>query len=234
MPRPPSWARAGSAPMALVHEELVVGTAGRRGARPTRRWSRWPATSPAGSAGSGSSRRTARWSWTCAGRQISHGRACCTGCALLGVPWGSPIEGRGAAGTFRETWQLRWEPELAVRLVERSALRHDGRSGGRRLRRSTAARRAVGLAELTRLVEGCLLADLPAGPRRRHATCWPSRAAVHADVPQLMDALGPLARARRYGDVRGTDVAALDAVLRGMVVRVARRPAARLHRARRR
>jgi hypothetical protein len=35
-----------------------------------------------------------------------------------------------------------------------------------------------------------------------------------------MDALGPLARARRYGDVRGTDVTALDAVLRGLVVRV--------------
>ena len=48
-----------------------------------------------------------------------------------------------------------------------------------------------------------------------------ARAAVHADVPQLMDALGPLARARRYGDVRGTDGGALDTVLAGLVVRVA-------------
>ena len=35
----------------------------------------------------------------------------------LGVPWGSVEEGRGTSGTFRETWSLRWEPELAVAAV---------------------------------------------------------------------------------------------------------------------
>ena len=54
---------------------------------------------------------------------------------LLEVPWGQLVEGRGAAGTFRETWRLRWEPELAVRLVERSALRHHGRGRRGGLRR---------------------------------------------------------------------------------------------------
>ena len=38
----------------------------------------------------------------------------------LGVPWGVPEEGRGSSGTFRETWRVAWEPELSVRLVERS------------------------------------------------------------------------------------------------------------------
>jgi hypothetical protein len=138
---------------------------------------------------------------------------------LLEVPWGQLVEGRGAAGTFRETWRLRWEPEMAVRLVERSAY-------GTTVEVAAAAyavQRAggeAGLAELTRAVEGCLLADLPAALEPLMASLS-TRAAAHADVPQLMDALGPLARARRYGDVRGTDGGALDTVVDGLVVRVA-------------
>ena len=89
--------------------------------------------------------------------------------------------------------------------------------------------RTAGLAELTRAVEGCLLADLPAALEPLMASLS-ARAAVHADVPQLMDALGPLARARRYGDVRGTDGRALDTVLAGLVVRVAAGLPSRVHR----
>ena len=58
------------------------------------------------------------------------------------------------------------------------------------------------------------------------------RAAVHADVPQLMDALGPMARARRYGDVRGTDTVALESALRRHGDAGERRPEARVHGAR--
>ncbi len=221
----------GSAPMALVHEELVVGT---RSVPypPTRRWCRWRATWPSGSAGSGSSRRTAtleldlRRAGGLARSHLLHRLA------LLEVPWGMPLEGRGAAGTFRETWRLRWEPELSVRLVERSAY-------GTTVEAAAAAyvvhlaKGEVGLADLTRLVEGCLLADLPAALGGAHAGLA-DRAAVHADVPQLMDALGPLARARRYGDVRGTDVGALDTVLARPRRADRLRPRSRLHRPRRR
>ena len=30
----------------------------------------------------------------------------------------SPLARRGSTGTFRETWRLRWEPELSVRVAE--------------------------------------------------------------------------------------------------------------------
>jgi hypothetical protein len=46
------------------------------------------------------------------------------------------------------------------------------------------------------------------------------RAAHDPDVGQLMAALGPLAHAQRYGDVRATDVSALRTVFDGLVVRV--------------
>ena len=110
----------GSAPMALVHEELIVGTtvgsvpddtpmvplardlaASQRRLRlkPEDRTLELDLRRPGGLARSHLLHRL----------------------ALLDVPWGIPLEGRGAAGTFRETWRLRWEPELSVRLVERSA-----------------------------------------------------------------------------------------------------------------
>ncbi len=138
--------------------------------------------------------------------------------ALLDVPWGTWVEGRGTVGTFRESWRLRWEPELAVRLVERSAY-------GTTVELAAsaavvqAASAATSLPELTRAVEGCLLADLP-DALGAVMTTVAERAAVHADVGQLMDALEPLARSRRYGDVRGTDVAQLDSVIEGLVMRV--------------
>ena len=46
------------------------------------------------------------------------------------------------------------------------------------------------------------------------------RAALDADVVHLMDALPPLARAHRYGDVRGTDTTALRQVAEVLVVRI--------------
>jgi len=207
----------GSAPMALVHEELVVGTAVGSVpddtpmvplARDLTAWQRRLRLKPEDRTLELDLRRAG-------GLARSH---LLHRLALLDVPWGMPLEGRGAAGTFRETWQLRWEPELSVRLVERSAF-------GTTVEAAATAYVAhlaegeVGLADLTRLVEGCLLADLPVALGDVMGVLA-GRAAVHAEVAQLMDALGPLARARRYGDVRGTDVAALDTVLRGLVVRV--------------
>jgi hypothetical protein len=39
---------------------------------------------------------------------------------LLGIDWGSAPPTQRNRGTFRESWQLQWEPELAVRIIEAS------------------------------------------------------------------------------------------------------------------
>ena len=95
----------------------------------------------------------------------------------LGVPWGRLEEGRGSSGTFRETWQLAWEPELAVRLVERAGTAPRSRPRRRRARR--AGRRGDAAGRATAAVELALLADLPdarhAGGARRSAGSPPAR-----------------------------------------------------------
>ncbi|MEV6736017.1 DUF5682 family protein [Streptomyces sp. NPDC051104] len=137
---------------------------------------------------------------------------------LLGIGWGEPAASRGSTGTFRETWRLRWEPELAVRVAEA------GVWGTTVLAAATAraeadATAARALADVTALAERCLLAELPAAlPVVMRVLA--DRAALDADVGHLAQALPALVRSLRYGDVRGTDTRALADVAAGLAERV--------------
>ena len=136
----------------------------------------------------------------------------------LGIGWGVPVEGRGSSGTFRETWELRWEPELSVRLVERAGYGTtlETAATARLVERAAAA---SGIAELVGVVEQALFAELPAAVEPAVARLA-RVAATDPDVGQLLDAMPALASALRYGDVRGTDAAALRQVVDGIVVRI--------------
>ncbi|MFI6618545.1 DUF5682 family protein [Streptomyces sp. NPDC050528] len=137
---------------------------------------------------------------------------------LLRIEWGEPTASRGSTGTFRETWRLRWEPELAVRVAEA------GVWGTAVLAATTAKAEAdaVGaqsLADVTALAEQCLLAELPdALPVVMKVLA--DRAALDTDVGHLAQALPALVRSLRYGDVRGTDTRALTEVAAGLAERV--------------
>ncbi|MET8244803.1 DUF5682 family protein [Streptomyces sp. NPDC005202] len=137
---------------------------------------------------------------------------------LLGIGWGEPAASRGSTGTFRETWRLRWEPELSVRVAEA------GVWGTTVLAAATAkaesdALAAQTLAEVTALAERCLLAELPDA---LHVVMrvLADRAALDADVGHLAQALPALVRSLRYGDVRGTDTQALAEVAAGLAERI--------------
>ena len=137
---------------------------------------------------------------------------------LLGLRWIVPAESSvQSQGTFRETWQSRWEPEYSVAIVEASVW-------GTTVESAASARVDKIIAEgslvaLTETVERCLLADLPGALDRLLATLA-DKAALDADVVHLMDALPALARAQRYGDVRQTDTRALRKVSEVLVVRI--------------
>ncbi|WP_128802731.1 MULTISPECIES: DUF5682 family protein [unclassified Streptomyces] len=137
---------------------------------------------------------------------------------LLGIGWGEPAVSRGSTGTFRETWRLRWEPELSVRVAEA------GVWGTTVFAAATAkaeadALGAQALAEVTGLAERCLLAELPdALPVVMRILA--DRAALDTDVGHLAQALPALVRSLRYGDVRGTDTGALAGVATGLAERV--------------
>jgi len=138
---------------------------------------------------------------------------------LLDVPWGAPQRSQAKnIGTFRETWQLTWRPELDLALIEASMWGSTVTAAAVARARSAAAG-APGLGGLTALAERCLLADLgDALPEVLAAVR--DRAALESDVTHLMAALPALVRAARYGDVRGTDPARLSEVAVEMITRI--------------
>ncbi|MCX2184423.1 hypothetical protein KV205_28400 [Streptomyces sp. SKN60] len=137
---------------------------------------------------------------------------------LLGVTWGGPVAGRGSTGTFRESWRLRWEPELHVQVAEAGVWGTTVEAAATARAESQAAA-ASDLAAITSLAERCLLAGLTdALPGVLHALA--DRAALDTDVAHLAQALPALARALRYGDVRATDTTALREVAAGLAERI--------------
>jgi hypothetical protein len=137
---------------------------------------------------------------------------------LLGIAWGEPTASRGSTGTFRETWRLRWEPELSVRVAEAGVWGTTVLSAATGKAEADAVA-AHALADVTALAERCLLAELPdALPVVMRVLA--DRAALDADVGHLAQALPALVRSLRYGDVRGTDTHALTDVAVGLAERI--------------
>ena len=137
---------------------------------------------------------------------------------LLGIPWGELCHSRGSTGTFRETWRLCWEPELSVRVAEAGIWGTTVRAAAT-AKAASEASEAAALAEVTALAEHCLLAELP-DALMVVMRALSDRAALDADVGHLAQALPALVRSVRYGDVRGTDAAALREVATGLAERV--------------
>ncbi|WP_043631143.1 DUF5682 family protein [Nonomuraea candida] len=164
---------------------------------------------------------------------------------LLGVGWGTPGQARGK-GTFREAWTLQWRPEHDLALIEHAALGTTVATAATQRARDLAGASSltpglpgapapgpasvpappgaagagtVTLADLTALVEQCLLADLPEALPEVLAALS-AKAALDTDVTHLMAALPAMVRAHRYGDVRGTSADGLAVIVRSMLERI--------------
>ncbi|RDI53138.1 DUF5682 family protein [Nocardia mexicana] len=139
---------------------------------------------------------------------------------LLGIDWGTPAVGEVRnTGTFRETWTLQWEPELSVAVIEASRWGTTIRTAAEAKLLDTASAPGSSVADLSGALERALLADL-GGAVGGLVARLESAAALDHDVTHLLAALPGLVRTLRYGDVRGTDVAALAHVADGLLVRI--------------
>ncbi|MFI7447629.1 DUF5682 family protein [Nonomuraea sp. NPDC049714] len=168
---------------------------------------------------------------------------------LLGVDWGVPGVSRGKGTfreTWTLRWQPEFDLELIERaalgttvsgaatqqardlasgaVAPPTAGQPDGGGapqgpGGSAPGGSVGAGPVGSLADLTALVERCLLADLPEALPEVLAALS-ARAALDTDVTRLMAALPAMVRAHRYGDVRGTSAEGLEVIVHSMVDRI--------------
>lgn len=136
---------------------------------------------------------------------------------LLDIPWGTGRREGGGKGTFHELWQLQWEPKFVINIIHASSWGNTLLEAAERRTADLASR--ADLAELVRLVDASLLADL-GGIIGRLAEAVSARAALSTDTVELLSALPELVRLARYGDVRGTDTGMVLTLVEGMVPRV--------------
>lgn len=137
--------------------------------------------------------------------------------ALLDLPWGQPLTDAGRKGSFREDWELEWQPEFSLRLIEAGVW-------GPTLAEAAAActlHRAEQsrLEALIQLLDSVLLAQLPQTVPTLMQRLQ-NLAALTSDVLQLLRALPPLGRLLRYGSVRQFDDGLLHQMLDGLLARV--------------
>jgi hypothetical protein len=137
---------------------------------------------------------------------------------ILGIPWGVLEEVRGKTGTFHELWRLKWQPEFALGVIEAGVWGNTVQEAAAALAQHRAAT-APDLPALVTLLDHILLAELPQAAERL-AQRLANVAAIATDIGHLMDAVPPLARVARYGNVRQTDAAMIASVLDGLVIRI--------------
>lgn len=139
---------------------------------------------------------------------------------LLDIPWAQLADNRvRSKGTFRESWNVRWTPELAIRVIERSiwgATVETAAAEYVRHQSETAAR----LSDIMKLVDAVMLAEL-ASVTQAVLRRLDELASLTHDIGELMAAVPPLVETVRYGNVRKTDVSLVAPVLEGAVVRIA-------------
>ncbi len=136
---------------------------------------------------------------------------------LLGIRWGQLQQSGGRASTFHEVWQVEWKPEFAVAIIEANVW-------GNTVEAAAVARvvhdadQAPALPQITELLDASVLAGLERAIEPLLARIQ-GQSAVASDVRHLMDAVLPLARVARYGDVRGTQAGQVVPILVGMFER---------------
>jgi hypothetical protein len=137
---------------------------------------------------------------------------------LLNIEWGKPQRVSQRTSTFHELWKLQWQVEFVVKLIEANVWGNTLENAATSFIRHRADTTET-LPELTELLDRVMLAELP-DALDYLLNCVQSKAAVSADVHHMMDALPPLARVARYGDVRQTRVERIMPVIDALFERI--------------
>ncbi len=130
---------------------------------------------------------------------------------LLEIPWGVPMRAGNRYGTYKEVWQLQWQPAFLIRLIENnmwgSTIYLAASS-----RAEALTQKAPSLKDLTTLLDQFIQADLPDALTFLSKELS-AKVAVANNIPQMVAAIPPLLSALRYGSIRKTESALLQTVI---------------------
>ena len=138
--------------------------------------------------------------------------------SILAIPWGKQVASRNRSGSFREVWQLQWLPEYALKIIEANIWGNTVEEATGNYA-SDLAQKAENLAELTKLLDLIILAELPDIIALLLSQIQ-NTAALSNDISHMMKALAPLARVLRYGSVRKNDHEMIEKIVEALINRI--------------
>jgi hypothetical protein len=138
---------------------------------------------------------------------------------LLKFPWGNEITSKGLRqGRFHEDWNLKWQPDYEIRLIEAGAWGNTIAEAATQIARNTILQ-SEQIKELATLLGTTLKADLknliPDLIMKLQTV-----SALSKDAAALAETTLPLAEILRYGHARAMDTDAISALLVQIVPRV--------------
>ncbi len=136
---------------------------------------------------------------------------------ILGIGWGSRQTASGK-GTFKEIWTLRWHPEMMIRLIEMGIWGNTVEDACSRLLLDRSEQ-GQSITEIAGFISQAIPAELFAVIEKLLARIN-ELATVSSDIPELMGALVPLVEVSRYGNVRKTDLSAINILVDGLITRI--------------
>jgi len=138
---------------------------------------------------------------------------------VLNINWGAAKKDRdGALGNFQERWKLKWKPEFIIKAIEAGMWGNTVEEAATNFIQKRAVEEQ-NLAELTVLIEQALNGQLnQAIDFLVHKLTQVS--AITQDVLLLMDALVPMVRIIRYGNLRNTDTESVELLVEQIVPRI--------------
>lgn len=138
---------------------------------------------------------------------------------ILDIPWGElqPVS-HLQRGSFKEVWHLQWQAEFFLQLIEAGMWGSTVQEAATNfvIDKAKSENRLLSLASLT---EEVLQADLQDAVEPLLLQLQ-NAAALSSDVQYLMDALEPMVRILRYGNVRKTDANAVEKVVNQLIPRI--------------
>lgn len=136
---------------------------------------------------------------------------------ILGIQWANHTHSR-TKGTFKESWELQWQPNMMIDLIDNAFLGNTIETAATAtLRRKSEGTKKV--AGLTRLIDQIIPAELFESIdfllERIQAL-----SAISSDIQDLMQALPPLINISRYGNVRQTDLTEVKHIVDQLLTKV--------------
>lgn len=137
--------------------------------------------------------------------------------AILDIKWGTQLAAR-TKGTFKEAWTLRWQPEMFIHLIEKGIWGNSVEDACTKFL-VDKSQKTNDIKDLADLIQQAIPAEL-FGAIEQLLRKISEVATVSSDIIELMTALPPLVEVSRYGNVRKTDLSAINQLVEGLLTRI--------------